>query len=305
MADAVVDRVGTDDDTTKSLAKSFLKRRYKAAFDQYPWKEAHTTFQFHAVENDVILPDWVDKVVQVRGDDAETSRNLRMVSRQTVMLVAPKAITEEGTRIAYTLLPSIAVHTHPGGNMVTVQSSDAGDTTQEVRIRGLHNGLTIEETIALAGLTALTSVNYYSEITHFSKPATTGWVTMKSTATGTPELGVILAEERERRYRRLQLIRDFEAGEDADVITVLAKRRCIPLLHDNDTPQIDNIDDALVAFAVADLLKRERQYAKAQMELQEAVALLNMTVLAERDQEQNLVQIIPADYQYVEQSSVY
>jgi non-ribosomal peptide synthetase component F len=104
---------------------------------------------------------------------------------------------------------------------------------------------------------------------------------------------------------RLQLHYDYEAGADEEVITVLAKRRCIELEHDNDTPQIVNIDDALVAYAVADLLERERQFGKAAAKVQEAIALVNGMLLAERDQNQNHSQIIPVTETYAEQSALY
>jgi len=305
LAEHVVDRVGVDDDTTKGLAKRFIKRRYKSAFDKYPWLEAHATLQLRATVSDVILPDWADKVLQVRADNAEAAHRLQMVSRQTVMLIAPGAPDELGAKVAYSPLPSVAVHTHPLGNRVTVESSNGGDADQSIRIRGMHNGLTCEETIQLAGMTPLTSANYYNEITHFSKPETLGNVTLKSVASTTPELQVLLAAERERRHIRIQLIRDFADGDPEEVVTVLVKRRCIELRHDNDTPQIDNLDDSLIAFAMADMLERERQFAKAQAKVSEGVALLNEMVIAERDQRQNIVSIIPDLAEYAEQSLLY
>lgn len=305
MADHVVSRVGVDDDTTLDLAKSFLKRRYVTTFNKYPWMDAHMTFTLRTTSNEIILPNWVDKVVQIRVDNASDARNLQMVSRQTVMLVAPGALDDEGSRVAFSPLPSIATHTHPGGNQVTVQSSDSSDTTQEVRIRGMHNGLEFEESLMLVGVTPVTSSGYYDEITHFSKPTTVGSVTLKSTDTNTPELQILLPQERERRHPRIQLHYDYATGADEEVITVLNKRRCVPLRHDNDTPHIPNLEDALIAFAMADLLERERQFAKASVKVQEAVALVNETLLAERDQQQNHVQIIPEVYDYAEQRTLY
>jgi len=64
------------------------------------------------------------------------------------------------------------------------------------------------------------------------------------------------------------------------------------------------LDDALIAFAMADLLERERQFGKAQAKVGEAVALVNETLLAERDQQQNHIQIIPEVYDYAEQHTI-
>lgn len=306
LADHVVRRVGVTDDETTDLAKEFIKRRWKSVYDQRPWMDAHTTFVLTAAtNNEVILPAWVDKLVQIRVDNAEAARNLQMVSRQTVMLIAPGAIDQEGVRVAYSSLPSVSVHTHPAGKKLSLVSTDAMDTTQECRIRGLYNGLEIEETIMLGGLSTIPGQFYYDEITHFSKPPSAGHVTMHTVDTTPLELQVLRSTDTERRHQRIQLHNDYKTGDAGEVITILCKRRCIELVHDNDTPTITNLDDALIAYAVSDLLERERQFGKAAAKVQEALALTNEMVLAERDQQQNHSQIIPEQYNYAEQSALY
>lgn len=305
LAEAACRRVAATDDATKDVAKEFVKRRYKSLYDKYPWLDAHDTFQFRTTTNEIILPDWCERIVQVREDNAEDARNLQMVARQTVMVLAPGALDGDGERVAYSQLPSVATHTHPGGNQLTVQSSSTADTAQTVRVRGRHNGLRIEETIQLAGTTPVTSTYYYDEITGLSKPATTGSLTIDNTAATPAQLQVLLPHETERRHIRMQLHYDYATGADEEVITVLCKRRCVELRHDNDTPQISNLDDSLIAFALADLLERERQFAKATVKTQEAVALANEMLLAEREQQQNHIQIIPDLFSYADESAIY
>ena len=305
MADYVVDRVGTSDDATKALAKRFIIRRNQMVYDSTPWPDSEVTFQLRTTENELILPNWLDKVLQVVVDQAAAAHNIQMASRQTLLLANPAALTDLGSLIGFTMLPSVAVHTHPGGNKVQVLSSAVGDTSQSVRLRGMHNGLEVEEEIMLTGVTLAPSAYYYDEITHYSKPTTAGYLHLQSTATDNDELQVLLPHERERRHPRIQLHHDFETGADEQLITILGKRKCIPLLHDNDTPQIANIENALIAYGMADLLERERQFGKAQLKLQEAVALTNSMILAERDQKQSHVQIIPQTETYAAEYTLY
>lgn len=305
MADYVVDRVGTSDDATKALAKRFIIRRYQMVYDATPWPESEVTFQLRTTENEIILPNWLDKVLQVVVDQAAAAHNIQMASRQTVMLANPAALTDLGSLVGFTMLPGVAVHTHPGGNLLQLVSSEASDTNQTARLRGMFNGLEIEEEIMLTGITAAPSAYYYDEITHFSKPKTLGYVHLQSAAAGNDELQVLLPQDRERRHLRIQLHHDFETGADEQLITILGKRKCIPLRHDNDTPQIANIENALIAYGMSDLLERERQFGKAQLKLQEAVALTNSMILAERDQKQSHVQIIPQTETYAAEYTLY
>jgi hypothetical protein len=306
LADHVVRRVGVTDDDTKDLAKEFLKRRWKSIYDQRPWLDSHNTFTLTAgTSNEIILPNWTDKVVQVRVDNASAARNLQMVSRQTVLLVAPGALDDKGARTAYSPLPTVATHTHPAGEKLVLSSTSGSDTTQECRIKGLFNGLEVEETIMLVGMTDAPSQFYYDEITHFSKPPTQGSVTLRNDATIPLELQILRAQDTERRHLRIQLHYDYEDNATEEVISVLCKRRCPEMVHNNDTPSIANLDDALIAYAVADILERERQFGKAAAKVQEALALTNEMVLAERDQRQDHQQIIPVIYDYAEQSALY
>lgn len=305
MADHVVLFVGADDSATKTAAKEFIKRRWVSVYDSNPWLDAHALIQLRTTENEVVLPSWADKVVQVREDNAEDARNLQMVSQQDVLLINPGAMDGTGARVAFSPLPSVATQRHPGGYKLTVKSSDSGDTSQKVRVRGLYNGLTIEETLMLAGKSDVPGAYYFDEILNFSKPETAGWVTLSNTNSPVDELQVLFPEETERRHTRIQLLYDFEDNDPEEVITLLVKRRVTPLSHDSDTPTITGLVDALVAHAVADMLERERQFAKAQAKRTEAVSLIAGLLHAERTQGQNHQRIIPDDYRYGEQSTLY
>lgn len=62
-----------------------------------------------------------------------------------------------------------------------------------------------------------------------------------------------------------------------------------------DKPAISNIDNALLSFAEADMLTRERQYSKAQMMQAEAVAQIKVAVGVEKNQSANNLQVLAVD----------
>lgn len=66
-------------------------------------------------------------------------------------------------------------------------------------------------------------------------------------------------------------------------LLIVGKRPC-PMLGDNDTPPLRTIDSALLAFAMGDMLERQRQYAKAQAKFQEAAAHLEQMRKVEGEQ---------------------
>jgi len=62
-----------------------------------------------------------------------------------------------------------------------------------------------------------------------------------------------------------------------------------------DKPAISNLDNALLAFAEADMLTRERQYSKAQIMQAEAVAQTKVAVGVEKNQSANNLQVLAVD----------
>ena len=67
------------------------------------------------------------------------------------------------------------------------------------------------------------------------------------------------------------------------------------LLQDGDQPSIYNIDNALLSFAEGDMLARDRQYAKSQLMMQDAVAQVKVATNVEQSQAANNLQLNVVD----------
>lgn len=130
------------------------------------------------------------------------------------------------------------------------------------------------------------------EIESLFKPSTIGTVSLNpqfgTVAGGTLSPSVTASPS----YQRIRL---FSVPTAAMTLNVLGKRPFVPLTFAQQVPQLRGIDNVLIAFAGADLLKRARQYGKAQAELTEGVALLKELASKQVLQQANYQCFIPAD----------
>ena len=288
MTDHVADVTGFGDAAGRETIARFLRRRYTMLWDAQLWDDAKTVFVLTTAAPEVILPAWVDRVLAVKtlGPDA---RLLDPMEVTTIWQICPRAYEDAGETQAYSELPPVAVHTHPNGATLTLVSSAGGDRG-EVRVRGIHNGLEVDETITLSGMSYVQSVNYFDEISTLSKGTTTGYVTIKAVFLPTREVQVLLPHENERRHLRLRLHR---ALAEPVSLTVVAKRVPRQLLHGQDTPELSGCENLLIAYAVSDVWEKLRQVAKAQVKLQETAGLMAALVTRDVLQKARVVRLVP------------
>ena len=68
------------------------------------------------------------------------------------------------------------------------------------------------------------------------------------------------------------------------------------MIGDYDSPMISGIDNVLIHFATGDMLKRSRQFGKAQAEIQQANALMQVARDQENNQSAKETRLIPDVY---------
>lgn len=371
MTDHVAQVTGATDPASREAITMFLRRRWVMVWDAQLWDDSKVVLALATTSPEVILPSWVSRVLAVKTTGAD-SLALTPMEVGTLWAICPRAYEDEGEVQVYTELPPVGTHTHPDGKKLRFVSSAANDVTQ-VRIRGIYNGLLVDETLTLSGQSPITSANYFDEVYTLSKKPTTGYVQINasipaydgpevrlvngvlpggqfylsipaaaekyyevqsaSSVAGpwtkllvpsvvqgsqlifaipsnttssfyravavTPplrELQVLLPEETSRQHLRVRLHRAFT--DSSLILTVVAKKCVRPLLHPQDTPELNGCENLLIAYAVADTWERLRQVAKSQVKLQEAGAL--MASLIERDtiQKARTVQLVPDSAQY-------
>lgn len=109
-------------------------------------------------------------------------------------------------------------------------------------------------------------------------------------AANTPPITLAASDTSALKRQRIRLV---EIPQDATTVSVLGKRACPPLLEDEDEPALQGVENCLMAFAQADLLQRERHYAKADLVSKEAMTLLQQFQAMEVVQQSHYQRVTP------------
>ena len=88
------------------------------------------------------------------------------------------------------------------------------------------------------------------------------------------------------------VIRLIRKAKEAKTLLVLGKLK-ITALGDTDSPKINGIDNALIAYVEADMLEHLRQYGKAQAKINEAGAQMGLMRDLETAQSARVSKLIP------------
>lgn len=135
---------------------------------------------------------------------------------------------------------------------ITVVSSDSGDTTQKVRIRGVVGGAEDYELLSLNGATNVTGTKSFTEIRGISKDAVTdGKVTVTD---GTNTLAVIPRSRFSQEYQEFNLT---PVPDAAYSLRVFGYRRPMDMVNDEDVPEIPESFHELILMGIQ---KRGHEY---------------------------------------------
>lgn len=308
MAAFVCAKVRQQDTTALARCKEFLARRYVMIWDDQLWKDSLFRLEF-TFRMDVVgaasmlaygnyfsrdggvwqLPPSVDRVLALRKtNDAVPVNDQFRLYRETL-----DAFAETGEPVAFHPLPPAVADL--SGSLSGVESegvtlnSNAADGAVAVRVRYID--LDGEEQVTDINLPAAggySAVFDPQAILSMSKPATN------------EDVEVILDSEvvatfgaQETNAKKRARVRLMPMPVDNVDLAALVKVRAQLLSDDGDEPALRGIENCLLAFAQMDMLQRARQYGKAQLVGQEAVALLDQLKRIEVVQEAQSTQIVP------------
>jgi hypothetical protein len=236
------------------LIQEFLRRNYQAMYDINLWPESIIVFGMPESEQ-VILPEYVDKVLGVRGRD---KLMLQTAQPQLILGISPSSFDEIGTPIAYSILTSVGLSVLPAFEQLDFVSSSPLDVGKKVFIRGESAGNELTETLTLNGTVSVPTIYQYDVPLTVAKEKTVGDVLVHGHIT-TFLYETLLAPEKERKHVRVWLLNPPQTSTDTPTcheILFIAKRRIKPLLNDQDTPIITGCQQVLIAAAAADLFSR-------------------------------------------------
>ena len=101
MANHVVEIIGSPDTASIAQAKKFLKSRYMMIYNSHLWEDSKVSLTLTTYDNQLILPAWVDKVLQVAMQKDAEVRLLPPMDRQNVYQIDPYLIEESGDLIGF------------------------------------------------------------------------------------------------------------------------------------------------------------------------------------------------------------
>ena len=242
----------------------------------------------------LILPQNISQVLAITADNEELIPSEII----TQFMADPSSINEKGTANKFSAISSVGINFNLVNGSLYFEAVDAEDAGKKIEVVGRLKGdpdRIYKETVTLAASPS-TNVTFesYSEITSLSKEETIDTIIVKN-ITGYDKF-YWNAWETKSEFQRVRLYSRPEYDSTGPIqLTILGKKKIRPLTADTDAPMISGIDNALIKYGTADMLKRQRQYGKAQLETGEGDRLLAVARDAETNQTAKIMRIIPED----------
>lgn len=316
IADYVCAIVCQTDADSVTACKLFTRARYRMLWDAAPWREA---LAVQAVETDpadggeLIVPYPISRVMAIRSGGSGGSAMLSPLDLATAFQLDPSLYDGGGSggdALAFATLQPVAIPVLRQTAAPVLGSTETAATPEEVAgdvgltftVNGEDaNGLPISETVVLAqsgaGPYAASGVTVraFLRVTSIRKEVTGRAFTVGFASGAAADLAVVTLRPEQTAAPLLTRLRLLNPPAGATQLLIVGKRVINELLADDDQPQIRDADNVLIAFAQADLLKRNRQYAKAQAMTQEGMAAMQSLLDLERNQTATEQRIVPAD----------
>lgn len=242
----------------------------------------------------LVLPQNISQVLAITADNEELIPSEII----TQFMADPASINEKGTANKFSAISSVGINFNLVNGSLYFEAVDAEDAGKKIEVVGRLKGdpdRIYKETVTLAASPS-TNVTFesYSEITSLSKEETIDTIIVKN-ITGYDKF-YWNGWETKSEFQRVRLYSRPEYDSTGPIqLTILGKKKIRPLTADTDAPMISGIDNALIKYGTADMLKRQRQYGKAQLETGEGDRLLAVARDAETNQTAKIMRIIPED----------
>ncbi len=301
LTDYVCTKSGLIEPDDREACELFLSKRYELIYNSYLWKDSlvgvDVTFDPDDDDNAegiVLLPEVIGRVVAVRTADGDGSygNSVKIHSLEEFYRIDYDEFSQTGTATKFVIMSPLwfvwrAAGSETGLHIVTPSSADA-----EVEAKITYRNQAGVRTVFNDAMGDFSATGTRLEIESFFKPETLGATQLAPIGSSTAEASLAATDTRSPSYQRLRL---FSIPDVETTLKVLGKKKFVPLDFDQEEPEIKNLDNCLIAFAMGDMLKRARQFGKAQAELQEGALLLQELAKLEVLQAAHNSRFIPSD----------
>ena len=303
LASLVCSKVRKTDDASVSACKEFLRQRHEMIYEAALWRDTVGIWS-DSLDYDETTETWFSEfnctpqIARVMAVRWRTNRDLVASDLGAWMQLDPEFYEQSGEPATFVEIEADGVSWNiPTATQLTFTISDSQDVGVEVEVNGVDDdGNAAFETVTLTAGDTTTTTTFRS-VRSITKPITEGSVTVEGAG---DEPGQMRLEPHDTvsrccvlRFNRVPTANAADPFSDQPGLLIRAKRKLSSFVRDTDAPMIRGSDNALIAFAQADMLERERQYAKAQAKVAEGQALLTLMLAAETQQNAGVQQLVP------------
>jgi hypothetical protein len=298
IADLCSKTVGDIDQDTVAFAKQAIRMRYQLLYASHNWQESIAGFQFNLADTDTFwLPLDAELIIWV-VPFINGIKYSKLAYRERDWIEQHAAIgpyfSNYGPIPSYFYrAPNVAL---PSVNAGTLSFRVLDTSPISIYVAGKDtNGNPTSEKFSASTATPGTpsqpsSHNTYSVVSTISKDVSAFPVTVSATdgssATMSPgQTSLVFTQG--TMWPPLVGSGTFYVG---------AKLRADTLEDDLSVPRVSRLWNILISYTNAALLKRQRQWGKAQAETQEALQLVSSAVNEEKNQAAFRQQVVPASY---------
>lgn len=201
----------------------------------------------------------VDKVLSVT--DRETNKAVPIVAVADLEERSVGVADGSGAPRFLALLAVKGVSANPAtsGNVLSIASSDSGDTSTTVFIRGSASNAMVEESVTTNGTSTVTTTNTFDKVFKVDKSGDTDGNITVSDSDGNA-ISVLSPKSRTAFYQWAVLDR----GPDSNrTIYVTYKRKFFGLTNDVETPILPEAGEVITGGAFYRVLQQQRKYSSA------------------------------------------
>jgi len=242
--------------------------------------------------DEMVCPQQFETILGVTYNQA----NLLPTELITQFMTNPDSFKTDSDSAQFSVIDSSGINFNIDGTLQFL-SSDSADNGKQITIIGelaSYEYFIQKETVTLAS--SVTSTKSWSAIHSLSKETTTGYVQVRATTEPSntffwPEWENVSKFQRVKFFERPK----YDAASPVNLY-IVGKKKIKPMVSNYDTAMISGIDNVLIHFATGDMLKRSRQFGKAQLEIQQANSLMQVARDQENNQSAKEVRLIPDVY---------
>lgn len=246
-----------------------------------------------SLADEMVCPQKFETILGV----SYNQQNLLPTQLITQFMTNPDSFKSDANSAQFSVIDSSGINFNPNCGAIEFMSSDSADNGKQITIIGELAGqeLTMQkETVTLSS--SVLTTESWSAVHSLSKETTTGHVQVRNPLNPSdyffwPEWENVSKFQRVKFFDRPK----YDASSPVNLY-IVGKKKIQPMVSDYDTPMVAGIDNVLIHFATGDMLKRSRQFGKAQLEIQQANGLMQVARDQENNQSAKEVRLIPDVY---------